>query len=77
VRGGLAVIHSLEAGRSEVVLVRTNGERRAITPPVPTIGSIAYDGTTLAFASGDCVFAGPVPAGPPTPLDTSGCEPPQ
>ena len=74
VRGGLAVIHSLGAGRSEVVLVSTSGERRAITPPVPAIGSIAYDGATLAFASGGCVFAGPVPAGPPAALDTTGCN---
>jgi hypothetical protein len=73
-RGGLAVLRTLPAGQSEIVLVRTDGERRALTPVVPSIGSIAYDGTTLAFASGDCVFAGPVPAGTPAPLDTSGCD---
>jgi hypothetical protein len=57
----------------EVVLVRPNGARRAVMPTVPSLASLAYDGTTLAFAAGACVFAGPVPAGVPAPLSLAGC----
>jgi hypothetical protein len=77
VRGRLAVIQTVDSDHSRVVLIRPSGERRAITPPVPLVGSLAYDGTTLAFAAGDCVFAGPIPTGPPAPLDTAGCDPPE
>ena len=42
---------------------------RPLTPRIP-LGTLAYDGETLVFSSGKCVFAGPLPrevpdAGPP------------
>ncbi|MDA0172141.1 hypothetical protein OJ998_23765 [Solirubrobacter taibaiensis] len=70
----LAVARPTAAGRSEIVLVRPNGTVRVVTPPIPSVSALAYDGTTLAFGTGTCVFAGPPPAGTPGPMTLDGCE---
>jgi hypothetical protein len=74
-RGEIAVARTSRSGRSQVVLVRPDGDRRTVTPTVPALGALAYDGTTLAFGAGHCVFAGPVPPNSPGPLSLTGCEP--
>ncbi len=50
-----------------LVLIRPDRSHRAITPWMPVEGSdLAFDGTTVAFVSGPCVYAGPIPATTPT-----------
>jgi hypothetical protein len=57
----------LSRSTGRLVLLRPDGHRRAITPRIPLGGIwIAFDGHTLAFVSGDCVYAGPIPATTPT-----------
>jgi hypothetical protein len=57
----------LSRSTGRLVLMRPNGHRRAISPRMPLGGfGIAFDGHTLAFVSGDCVYAGPIPATTPT-----------
>jgi len=71
----VAVARDAGPGHSEIVLVRPDGTVRAVTPRVPAVDALAYDGTTLAFGAGTCVFAGPPPAGTPAMPALDGCEP--
>jgi hypothetical protein len=73
-RDEIAVARDAGMGHSQVVLVRPDGDVHAVTPRVPTVEAVAYDGTTLAFGIGSCVFAGPPSAGAPSPLVLDGCE---
>lgn len=70
----IAVARDAGIGRSQVVLVRPGGDVHAVTPSMPPIEALAYDGTTLAFGIGTCVFTGPPSAGAPSPLALDGCE---
>lgn len=70
----IAVARDAGMDRSQVVLVRPDGEVHAVTPSLPPIEALAYDGTTLAFGTGTCVFAGPPSVGAPSPLALDGCE---
>ena len=72
--GEIAVARDAGPGRSQVVLIRPDGDVRAVTPSLPPIEALSYDGTTLAFGTGTCVFAGPPSAGAPSPLALDGCE---
>jgi hypothetical protein len=64
----------LSRSTGRLVLLRPDGKRRAISPRMPLGGfGIAFDGRTLAFVSGDCVYAGPIPATTPT-EPPPGCE---
>lgn len=57
----------LSRSTGRLVLLRPDGKRRAISSRMPLGGfGIAFDGHTLAFVSGDCVYAGPIPATTPT-----------
>jgi hypothetical protein len=58
----VAVVTGGRLGR--VTLLRPDGTRRAVTPAMNRVEDIAYDGTTLAFRAGHCVFAGPLSPGP-------------
>jgi hypothetical protein len=50
-----------------LVLLRPDGHSRAITPRMALGGlGLAFDGHTLAFVSGGCVYAGLIPATTPT-----------
>lgn len=69
----IAVARDAGPGRSRVVLVRPSGDVRAVTPGLPPITGLGYDGTTLAFGTRACVFAGRPSPGPPTPLPLDGC----
>jgi hypothetical protein len=70
---GIAVTRLKADGTAHVVRITLDGDVRAITPDLPDIKTIAYDGTTVAFATGTCVFAGaPIE---PTPLVLDGCQP--
>jgi hypothetical protein len=71
----IAVVRDAGTGRGDVVLVRPDGDVHAVTPSVPPIEALAYDGTTLAFGTGNCLFAGPPSAAVPSPLALDGCEP--
>jgi hypothetical protein len=68
---GIAVARLNGQGHSDVVLVAQDGDASVVTPDLRGLGALAYDGTTLAFAVGACVFAGP-PADP-VPLALDGC----
>jgi hypothetical protein len=70
----IAVVRWSRARGSEIVLLRADGARRAVTPKLAGVEALAYDGATLGFATGACVFAGPVPPGPPAALHLAGCE---
>jgi hypothetical protein len=57
----------LSRSTGRLVLLRPNGHSRAITPRMALGGlGLAFDGHTLAFVSGGCVYAGPIPATTPT-----------
>jgi hypothetical protein len=57
----------LSRSTGRLVLLRPDGRRRAISPRMPLGGlGIDFDGHTLAFVSGGCVYAGPIPAATPT-----------
>ena len=58
---------SSRARPARIVLLRPDG-RRARSPPRMPLGGggVAFDGHTLAFVSGPCVYAGPIPATTPT-----------
>ena len=57
----------LSRATGRLVLLRPDGHRRAISPRMPLGGiGIAFDGHTLAFVSGDCVYAGAIPKTTPT-----------
>jgi hypothetical protein len=71
----IAVARDAGMDGSQVVLVRPNGEVQAVTPRLLPIEALAYDGITLAFGTGKCVFAGPPSGGAPSPLALDGCEP--
>lgn len=50
-----------------LVLLRPDRGHRAITPWMPVQGSdLAFDGKTVVFVSGPCVYAGPIPVTTPT-----------
>jgi hypothetical protein len=71
--GEIAVFRAAGVGSGNVVLVRPDGRVRVVTPNLPSIGALAYDGSTLAFATGVCVFAGPL-TDAPQPLVLDGCS---
>jgi len=57
----------LSRSTGRLVVLRPNGRRRAISPRMPLGGSgIDFDGHTVAFVSGGCVYAGPIPETTPT-----------
>jgi hypothetical protein len=70
------VVH-LSDSTGRIVKLTTGGTMRALTPRMP-LGTLAYDGETLVFSSGTCVFAGPLPRATPqtVPADCS-AEPPR
>jgi hypothetical protein len=59
-------------GGGNVALVRPDGRVRVVTPGLPSLDALAYDGSNLAFAPGGCVFAGP-PTNASQPLAVEGC----
>jgi hypothetical protein len=69
----MALVHSDSQGRGEVALMDFKGRLTPVTPVLEGIDHVAYDGRTLAFEVGDCVFTGPVQPG--TPVATEGCVP--
>jgi hypothetical protein len=54
----------------QVTLIGLDKRRRALTPRLPRLDALEYDGRTLAFQTGNCVFAGPPRNGG---VDTAGC----
>jgi hypothetical protein len=62
---GVAVVRKAPGGLARIVIVGFDGSQRAVTPALNGIHTLDYDGTRLAFTAGRCVFAGPIPAGPP------------
>jgi hypothetical protein len=73
--GEIALLHGDARALGEVALMGFDGRLRAITPLVQGLEEVEYDGRTVVFTVGSCVFAGPVPtvgAAVP-PVDTSGC----
>jgi hypothetical protein len=55
---------------SRLLLLRLDGTHRFVSGPIGAVTALAYDGTTLAFAAGHCLYGGTGPAGPVT---TDGC----
>jgi hypothetical protein len=74
---GVAVVRRAPRGLAQIVIVGYDGSQRPVTPALNDVDSLDYDGTRLAFSAGRCVFAGPVPAGPPpaAPRDSCFVEP--
>ncbi len=56
----------LSRSTGRLVVLRPNGKRRAISPRMALGSEIDFDGHSVAFVSGTCVYAGPVPATTPT-----------
>jgi hypothetical protein len=55
---------------SQMLLLRLDGTHRFVSGPIGTVTALAYDGTTLAFAAGHCLYGGTGSTGPVT---TDGC----
>jgi outer membrane protein assembly factor BamB len=70
----IVFVESLSRSTGRIVLLKPDGSRRALTPRMP-ISNLAYDGKTLAFISGTCLFAGPPPAQPPETPPPADCYP--
>jgi hypothetical protein len=51
---------------SQLLLLGLDGTLRRVSGPTSYVTSIAYDGSTLAFTAGHCLFAGAGPTGPAT-----------
>jgi hypothetical protein len=51
---------------SRIVLMDLDGTQQAVSGPIGRVGSLAYDGTTLAFIAGHCLYGGTGPTGPTT-----------
>jgi outer membrane protein assembly factor BamB len=70
----IVFVESLSRSTGRIVSLKPGGTRRALTPRMP-ISNVAYDGKTLAFISGTCLFAGPPPAQPPDTPPPADCYP--
>jgi hypothetical protein len=55
---------------SRLMLLGLDGTRETVSGPIGPVSSIAYDGTTLAFVAGHCLYGGTGPTGPVT---SDGC----
>jgi hypothetical protein len=51
---------------SRIIRVRLDGTRENASGPIGRITSLAYDGTTIAFTAGRCLYGGTGPLGPVT-----------
>ncbi len=71
-RDGVALARGDARARTEVALLGWDGKLRPITPLLPRVGAIAFDGRTVAFSVGNCVFAGPAEL---STVATDGCVP--
>ncbi len=56
---GVLIARGDARARTEVALLRWNGRVTSLTPLLPRVGALAYDGRRIAFTVGNCVFAGP------------------
>lgn len=55
---------------SRMFLMDLDGTRHAVSGPIGPVTTLAYDGTSLAFIAGHCLYGGTGPTGPAT---TDGC----
>jgi len=55
---------------SRLILLDLDGTQETVSGPIGPVGTIAYDGTTLAFIAGHCLYGGTGPTGPVT---SDGC----
>jgi hypothetical protein len=70
---GAAVVRAVGNGLGEIVLVGYDGSVRPLTPALNYVNELDLDGSRLAFNAGNCVFAGPIPAGPPADAPRDPC----
>jgi hypothetical protein len=70
----IVFVETLSRSTGRILSLKPDGTRRALTPRMP-ISNLAYDGKTLAFISGICVFAGPPPAQVPDTPPPADCYP--
>jgi hypothetical protein len=66
----VAVVAGHRQIAGQVTLIGLDKRQRTITPRLPRLEAIEYDGRTLAFQTGNCVFIGPPRSGG---ADTAGC----
>jgi hypothetical protein len=64
---GIAIVRRDAQFRGDVWLLGYDGKMRPLTPLLPEMDRIVFDGRRLAFGVGTCVFAGLIPA-PGAPL---------
>jgi hypothetical protein len=71
---GLAVANNeivfneqLSDSTGRLVLLTPDGRRRPLTPRMRLTGQVEYDGRTLAFVAGRCLFKGPIATATGTP----------
>jgi hypothetical protein len=55
---------------SRMILLGLDGTQQTVSGPIGRVTSIAYDGATLAFIAGHCLYGGTGPSGPST---SDGC----
>ena len=65
----------LSDSTGRLVLLTPDGRQQPLTPRMRLTGDIVYDGKTLAFRAGRCVFKGPLTTATGTPPED--CYPPE
>jgi hypothetical protein len=65
----------LSDSTGRLVLLTPDGRQRPLTPRMRLTGDMAYDGRTLAFVAGKCLFKGPLTTATGTPPED--CYPPE
>jgi hypothetical protein len=73
-RDSIAVIRRARGGLARVVIAGLDGSVRTVTPAFARMNELAYDGTTLAFNAGLCVYALRVDGAPPGRAPDDGCS---
>ena len=64
--GGAEIALAQNRSVSRMLLLNLDGTHRVVSGPIGPVSSLAYDGATLAFAAGHCLYGGTGARGPAT-----------
>jgi len=73
--GEIVFSEQLSDSTGRLVLLTPDGRQRPLTPRMRLTGDMVYDGKTLAFRAGRCLFKGPLTTATGTPPED--CYPPE
>jgi hypothetical protein len=64
--GGDKIALARRGAVSQLILLDLDGTAQTVSGPIGRVTSLAYDGTSLAFIAGHCLYGGTGPTGPAT-----------